>query len=467
MVALCNNVEIMNCAARSLSWALLLVISPGAHALAFGPSFTILAAGAPASTVQYSIIAGEYSGISNHIGYGRLSLLVAKGKTKNWTVKGTLEKSQKRGTILFSGTLYDSGKLALTQNKPDKIPLSINGSFDASQGILLADLAYGKVEIALFHCKNTRTQLDAKFKWVLKDGFPKLDEAYTKSPKPFTVDAGGKVIWPATSLQDGKPISQTLSFTPPKREYMHGEKWLVSVDASSTVKGAYPFVLAIMYFGWRSGGWIGTGNDKSAHNELTKYKAEGEVIFNPSSEEQAAILVGSPGMGGLRWEYRRAPATGPIPPDPSIGLNEDITGIKSHPSGTVSLVRNSQRIPATGQTIRFIDIFETGADGTLRASKDESDLFRLNQDSRVRVEGIGKDSPQLTLNLERGSIDCFGPNVNVRVGFGTVIMPGGSCQVFFDGKTARLQVLTGQAVVEVNYQPMVIKAGESWTRVFG
>lgn len=91
----------------------------------------------------------------------------------------------------------------------------------------------------------------------------------------------------------------------PKNEYKHGEKYTVTIDGSGTEKGAYPYVVCMMYYGWRPGGWTGMGNDNSQYNISVGFKASGEVTFDPRSEAEAAILVGASGMGGMRWEYKR------------------------------------------------------------------------------------------------------------------------------------------------------------------
>lgn len=263
---------------------------------------------------QYSIIPGTYT--DNTFDMFKFTLVVTKSSGKNWTVKGIFNRS---GTnYRLSGTLYASGKLALQPNlvnPKDKRKVYYryeDGAFDPQTGTIDFRLYMGGAArenkgllILTAVCKNPKNKPKMETVWVLKEGFPKYDVVYEKGSKPFTVDAGGTMVWPATSLKDGKPISQTLKFSPPKKEYKPGEEFEVFVDASGTEKGAYPYVLIQMYFGWAPGGWIGIGNDKSQYNESVKFRPTGKTKFEPSSESEAAILVGAAGYGGLRWEYRK------------------------------------------------------------------------------------------------------------------------------------------------------------------
>lgn len=281
---------------------------------------------------QFKIVEGVYE--HHPVLWHRFSLTVAKPTGKNWTVKGTHHYGETRYPL--SGTLYASGKLALKPNKrnpKDKKSLYYHyedGRFDPATGKLIFSLYLGPENLelgaenrerkAVFLCTALCT--NSKYTetvWVLKKGFPKYDDAYEKGSKPFTVDASGTMTWPATSLKDGKPISQTLKFSPPKKEYRPGEEFEVFVDASGTELGAYPYVMVFIYFGWAPGGHIQIGNDKSQYGESVKWRPTGKVKFEPFDETKAAVLVGAPGLGGLRWEYEKVVRQRKPTPKPAGG----------------------------------------------------------------------------------------------------------------------------------------------------
>jgi len=250
----------------------------------------------------------------------RVVLTLKRSANGAFTCEGFIRTHDSGGNrkdgIAFSGTLYKTGVLKAKVTHPPKFKDSwtLTGSFDTKTGAIKVAVRYparyddenrSGYYLKNFTLTNPNVKPEAAIYWVLKDGFPKYDATYVAGPKPFTVYDNGTMVWPATSLKDGKPIAQALRFTPPKKEYKHGEKYMVTVDASGTEKGAYPFVLCIMYYGWRPGGWTGIGNDNSQFSISVGFKVTGEVTFNPSNEAEAVILVGAPGMGGMKWEYRR------------------------------------------------------------------------------------------------------------------------------------------------------------------
>lgn len=270
---------------------------------------------------QYKPQAATYSNFDQNLkkSQSRITVKLTKAASGNYSVAGVIitrdTQGAQRDRIAFTGTLYLAGHLRARVVSPAKFNTwTIDGNFQASTGKLLLNLKYPqKYEgqnrpgyyIKNYQLTSSASEKDVDVFWVLKDGFPDYDATYSQTARPFSVYGAGTMVWPATSMKDGKPISQTFTFTVPKKEYKHGEKFMVTVDGSGTEKGAYPYVMCVMYYGWRSGGWTGMGNDNSQYNIQVGFKQSGEVVFDPSSESQAFILVGAPGMGGMRWEYKR------------------------------------------------------------------------------------------------------------------------------------------------------------------
>lgn len=271
---------------------------------------------------QYQVGAGTFSNLDQQLAKteSRVVVTLAKVASGNFTVRGVIltrdSAGSQRDRIEFTGTLYAAGHLRAKVVSPAKFASSwtVDGSFEKTSGKLILAIKYPQryenqrrpgFYIKNYRLTNEKIAKEVDVFWVLKEGSPDYDTVYAQAARPFTVFATGTMVWPSTSLKDGKPISQTFAFTVPKKEYKHGEKFTVTIDGSGTEKGAYPYVTCIMYFGWRSGGWAGMGNDNSQYNIQVGFKQTGEITFDPSSESQAVILVGAPGMGGMRWEYRR------------------------------------------------------------------------------------------------------------------------------------------------------------------
>lgn len=269
---------------------------------------------------QFPLGPGKFESAPSPTSKTRIVVLVKPGSSNNFAVEGTIRTvdggGKFREEIKFSGTLYKSGSLKARVTSPAKYASTwtLNGTYDTKTGKLHLAVKYPQkydnqnrsgYYINNYILADPERKGEVETVWVLKPGFPKYDEAYERSSKPFTVDASGTMVWPSTSLKDGKPISQTLKFTPPKNEYKVGEKFTFNIDASGTEKGAYPYVMIAVYFGWLPGGQMLMGNDNSQFSIDVGFKLSKEVFFDPNVEANATILIGAPGLGGLRWEYHK------------------------------------------------------------------------------------------------------------------------------------------------------------------